>query len=477
MTDRLHEYASEQAKKCLSNTRISPRLYREYSVNLGLRDDNGVGVLTGLTGISKIVSSRIENGRTVHCEGELWYRGYPVEQLISSINPREYGFEKIAFLLLMGQLPSKKELSCFSAILGSSRTLPTNFTRDVIMKAPSEDIMNSMTRSILTLASYDRNAKDISVPNVLRQSIQLIAVFPLLAVYGYNAYRHYEKDDSMFIHRPDPELSTAENFLRLLRPDQTYTETEAAVLDIALILHMEHGGGNNSTFTSRVVTSSGSDTYSTIAAAMSSLKGPKHGGANMKVMDMMADIRRNVRDYSDKDEIRSYLSRLLNKEAFDRQGLIYGMGHAVYSLSDPRERIFKQYVKKLAQEKGRLEDLQLYNAVEETAPEVIAAERRIFKGVSPNIDFYSGFVYEMLGIPRELYTAMFAMARIVGWSAHRIEELISSDRIIRPAYMSIMEEKQQDEKYKTRSAQRTCPLRQARSLQRYGYIAQCARIR
>ena len=308
------------------------------------------------------------------------------------------------------------------------------------MKAPSEDIMNSMTRSILTLASYDENAKDTSVSNSLRQCIQLISEFPMLAVYGYNAYNHYEKDESMFIHHPDPNLSTAENLLMLLRPDKKYTSTEAKVLDTALILHMEHGGGNNSTFTTRVVTSSGSDTYSTMAAAMSSLKGPKHGGANIKVMEMMADIRDHVKDYADKEEIKAYLNQIVDKKAFDKKGLIYGMGHAVYSLSDPRERVFKSYVQQLAKEKGREQDLLLYENIEEIAPEVIAEKRKIFKGVSPNVDFYSGFVYDMLGIPMELYTAIFAIARIVGWSAHRIEELICADKIIRPAYMSVMEE-------------------------------------
>lgn len=440
MKNDLNEYAYNHAAYCIENTKISPRLYEEYGVNLGLRDDKGVGVLTGLTGISRIVSAKVLDGKTVPCEGELWYRGYRVEELISSIAPGEYGFEKVAFLLLMGKLPSKGELDSFSEVLGKSRTLPTNFTRDVIMKAPSEDIMNSMTRSILTLSSYDDNAKDTSIQNVLGQCIRLIAVFPLLAVYGYNAYRHYEKDDSMYIHRPDVSLSTAENFLMMLRPDKKYTNTEAKVLDTALILHMEHGGGNNSTFTTRVVTSSGSDTYSTIAAAMSSLKGPKHGGANIKVMEMMEDIRTNVRDYNDKDEIRAYLLKILNKEAFDQKGLIYGMGHAVYSLSDPRERVFKQYVEAIAVEKDRQDDLKLYQNIEEIAPTLIAEKRKIQKGVSPNIDFFSGFVYEMLGIPKELYTAMFAIARIVGWSAHRIEELITSNRIIRPAYMSIMKE-------------------------------------
>ncbi|MDD6206948.1 MAG: citrate/2-methylcitrate synthase [Clostridiales bacterium] len=440
MIEKLNEYAEKQQEICQKNDYIAPRLYDEYGVNLGLRDEKGNGVLTGLTNISKITSTKIENGQKVPADGKLWYRGYQVEQLIDSLGEKEFGFEKVAYLLLMGELPTKEEEQEFAKLIGECRTLPTNFTRDVIMKAPSEDIMNSMTRSILTLASYDKNAKDTSIANALRQCIQLISEFPLLAVYGYNAYNHYEKGASMFIHHPDPALSTAENLLMLLRPDQQYTQVEAKVLDTALILHMEHGGGNNSTFTTRVVTSSGSDTYSTIAAAMSSLKGPKHGGANIKVMEMMEDIRSHVRDYKDKDEIRAYLSKILNKEAFDKKGLIYGMGHAIYSLSDPRERVFKQYVEKLAKEKKRDDDMQLYQNIEEIAPELIAEKRKIYKGVSPNIDFYSGFVYEMLGIPTELYTAMFAVARIVGWSAHRIEELICTNKIIRPAYMSVMEE-------------------------------------
>lgn len=441
MMERMNNYVNDREVVCRKNDSISPRLYEEYGVNLGLRDEKGNGVLTGLTNISKIVSSKIVDGKKVPCDGELWYRGYRVETLIYALGEEEMGFEKIAYLLLMGELPSKEEEKEFSKIIGECRTLPTNFTRDVIMKAPSEDIMNSMTRSILTLASYDVNAKDTSVSNSLRQCIQLISEFPLLAIYGYNAYNHYEKQASMFIHHPDPKLSTAENLLMLMRPDQKYTAVEAKVLDTALILHMEHGGGNNSTFTTRVVTSSGSDTYSTIAAAMSSLKGPKHGGANIKVMEMMSDIRAHVKDYSDKEEIAAYLSKLLEKEAFDRKGLIYGMGHAVYSLSDPRERVFKQYVEELAREKGRDKDLLLYENIEELAPELIAEKRHIFKGVSPNVDFYSGFVYDMLGIPQELYTAMFAVARIVGWSAHRIEELICADKIIRPAYMSVMEKR------------------------------------
>lgn len=438
--NRMDTYAKEKEDVCRKNDNIDLCLYEEYGVNRGLRDEKGKGVLTGLTNISKIVSSKYVNGKKMSCDGELWYRGYKVEDLINNLEPGEMGFEKIAYLVLMGELPSRQEENEFKELVGRCRTLPTNFTRDVIMKAPSEDIMNSMTRSILTLASYDKKAKDISVSNSLRQCIQLISEFPLLAVYGYNAYNHYEKNKSMFIHNPDPKRSTAENLLMLLRPDKEYTLTEAKVLDTALILHMEHGGGNNSTFTTRVVTSSGSDTYSTMAAAMSSLKGPKHGGANIKVMEMMEDIRNHINDYSDQQEILKYLSLILDKQAFDGKGLIYGMGHAVYSLSDPRERILKFYVEQLAKEKGREKDLLLYENVGKIAPQLIAKKRKIFKGVSPNVDFYSGFVYDMLGIPQELYTAIFAVARIVGWSAHRIEELVCADKIIRPAYMSVMKE-------------------------------------
>ena len=437
----IDEYVKQQEEVCRQNDYIAPCLYDEYGVNRGLRDENGNGVLTGLTYISKIVSSKIVDGKKVSCDGQLWYRGYRVEDLIDNLGSEEMGFEKIAYILLMGQMPTKEQEEEFRKYIGNARTLPTNFTRDVIMKAPTEDIMTSMTKSILTLASYDNNSKDTSVSNSLRQCIQLISEFPLLAVYGYNAYNHYEKNESMFIHHPDLTLSTAENILMLLRTDKKYSKVEAKVLDTALILHMEHGGGNNSTFTTRVVTSSGSDTYSTMAAAMSSLKGPKHGGANIKVMEMMQNIRENITDYSDKDAIRNYLEKIVDKQAFDKKGLIYGMGHAVYSLSDPRERVFKKYVEELAVEKDRENDLLLYQNIEEIAPEVIAAKRHIFKGVSPNVDFYSGFVYDMLGIPQELYTAMFAIARIVGWSAHRIEELICAEKIIRPAYMSVMEEK------------------------------------
>ena len=438
---QLNDYTTRSEAVCRRNDTISPRLYDEYGVKKGLRDENGNGVLAGLTNISKITSSKIVDGKKVPCDGQLWYRGYRVEDLIGSLGETELGYEKIAYLLLMGQLPDSAAAEEFRTLLGECRTLPTNFTRDVIMKAPGKDIMNSMTRGILTLASYDERAIDTSVSNSLRQCIQLIAEFPLLAVYGYHAYNYYENMDSMVIHRPDPALSTAENLLMMLRPNKKYTATEAKVLDTALILHMEHGGGNNSTFTTRVITSSGSDTYSTIAAAMSSLKGPKHGGANIKVMEMMEDIRLHVSDCSDKEALADYLAKIINRDAFDRKGLVYGMGHAVYSLSDPRERIFKGYVEKLAAEKGRGDDLTLYRNVEELAPQLIAKHRRIYKGVSPNVDFYSGFVYDMLGIPQELYTAMFAVARIVGWSAHRIEELICMDKIIRPAYMSVLEER------------------------------------
>ena len=441
MMERMNNYEKKHEEPCRRNDMISPRLYEEYGVNLGLRDEKGNGVLTGLTRISKIVSSKIENGQKVPCDGQLWYRGYRVEDLIAMLDDKELGFEKAAYLLLMGEMPSQSEYEEFFRLIGESRTLPPNFTRGVIMRKPGADIMNTMTRSILNLAAYDEQAMDTSVPNSLRQCIQLISQFPVLAVYGYNAYNYYVNESSMIIHNPEPALSTAENILRMLRPDKQYTQVEAKVLDTALLLHMEHGGGNNSTFTTRVVTSSGSDTYSTIAAAMSSLKGPKHGGANIKVMEMMADIREHVKDYADKEELAAYLSKILAGEAFDRRKLIYGMGHAVYTLSDPRERVFKQYVQRLAEAKGRQEDMLLYQNVEDLAPVLISEKRNRSRDSSPNVDFYSGFVYEMLGIPQELYTAMFAVARIVGWSAHRIEELICTDKIIRPAYMSVMEKR------------------------------------
>ncbi|MBQ7920732.1 MAG: citrate/2-methylcitrate synthase [Lachnospiraceae bacterium] len=434
-------YADQMKELCIKNDTISDELFKQYGVNRGLRDQNGKGVLTGLTNISDVISFKTVDGQQVPCEGELWYRGFKVNTLIDNMG-EAFGFEKTAFLLLFGELPDDDQLEEFIDILGAARRLPVNFTRDVIMKAPSKDIMNSMTRSILTLASYDKDISDTSIESSIRQCIKLISVFPLLAIYGYHAYNHYENDESMYIHRPDMYRSTAENLLMMLRPDKKYTEIEAKVLDVALILHMEHGGGNNSTFTTRVVTSSGSDTYSAIAAAMSSLKGPKHGGANLKVMEMIQDIHKNVADTDDTEALRSYLTKILDGEVFDKKGLIYGMGHAVYSLSDPREVIFKGYVEQLAREKGREKEMRLYKNIETLAPEIIAAKRKIFKGVSPNVDFYSGFVYEMLDIPMELYTPIFAIARIVGWSAHRIEELIGMNKIIRPAYKSVMEQKE-----------------------------------
>ena len=437
----LNEYMTELERSCRENDLIDRRLYEEYDINQGLRDEKGNGVLTGLTNISLIKSYEVKNGAKEPCDGELWYRGYRVEELIKGLCEDEMGYERIAYLLLAGELPDEKQYAQFRSALGTLMALPTNFTRDVIMKAPTDDIMNTMTRSILTLASYDRELKNTSLENNIRQCLQLISRFPTLAVYAYNAYNHYQNLESMFIHYPDPALSPAENILTMLRPNKKYTKTEAKVLDTALILHMEHGGGNNSTFTTRVVTSSGSDTYSTMAAAMCSLKGPKHGGANIKVMDMMADISQHIKDVEDDEEITAYLERILDKETFDRKGLIYGMGHAVYTLSDPRERVLKSYVKQLAAEKGRTEEFRLYEQTERIAPQLIM-DRKHNRGVCPNVDFYSGFVYDMLGIPKELYTAIFAVARIVGWSAHRIEELVCTDKIIRPAYMSVMKKKE-----------------------------------
>ncbi len=437
------DFTNEYAARCVENQKIDAGLFDEFGVKRGLRDKNGKGVLSGLTKISLIKSSEEIDGKSVPCDGELYYRGYNIFDLVKGFQKEDrFGFEETAYLLLFDKLPSAAELADFTEVLNASRRLPTNFTRDVIMKAPSGDIMNSLTKSVLTLASYDNNVSDLSIDNVLRQCLMLISVFPMMAVYGYHAYNHYERDDSLYIHRPDNKLSFAENILRLLRPNKEFTDVEAKVLDAALVLHMEHGGGNNSTFTTRVVTSSGSDTYSVVAAALSSLKGPKHGGANIKVVKMMDDLKNNVRDLKDEDEVRAYLKKVLNKEAFDRSGLIYGMGHAVYSISDPRARIFKGFVEELAEAKHCHDEFALYSMIERVAPEVISESCRIYKGVSANVDFYSGFVYSMLDIPVELYTPIFAIARIVGWSAHRIEELINVDKIIRPAYLSVMEKKQ-----------------------------------
>lgn len=437
----LVDYTDKYEEICEGTDLIPGELFDVYGVKRGLRDKNGNGVLSGLTHISKIEAFKNVDGKKVPCDGKLWYRGYSIIDLVRGFSEKRFGFEEITYLLLFGKLPNVEELQTFKRVLNASRTLPTNFTRDVIMKAPSKDIMNSVTKSVLTLASYDENMTDPSISNVLRQCLQLIGILPMLSVYGYHAYNHYECGESFYIHRPDENLSTAENILLMLRPDKKYTELEARVLDIALVLHMEHGGGNNSTFTTRVVTSAGSDTYSVVAAALSSLKGPKHGGANIKVVEMMRDLKESVSDLNDEAAVKEYLGKLLDKQAFDKKGLIYGMGHAVYSLSDPRARIFKGFVERLAKAKGREADFKIYSAVERLAPEVIAEKRKIYKGVSANVDFYSGFVYSMLDIPLELYTPIFAIARIVGWSAHRMEELVNMDKIIRPAYRSIMPEK------------------------------------
>lgn len=413
-------------------------LYTKYDVKRGLRDINGNGVLCGLTEISEVCSSEIINGQSVPCDGKLFYRGYDVKQLVDGFtNDNRFGYEETAYLLLFGSLPTQSQLDEFCEILADFRTLPTSFVRDIIMKSPSNDMMNTLARSVLTLYSYDDKADDTSIPNVLRQCIELISLFPLLSVYGYQAYQHYHENCSLFIHIPDRKLSTAENILHLLRPDSSYTELEAKILDICLVLHAEHGGGNNSSFTTHVVTSSGTDTYSAIAAALGSLKGPRHGGANIKVVQMFNDLKENVKDWENEDEVANYLMKLLHGEAFDHAGLIYGMGHAVYSISDPRAEVFKGFVKRLSDEKGLDEEFRLYSMVERLAPEVIAKERRIYKGVSANVDFYSGFVYRMLGLPLELYTPIFAISRVAGWSAHRIEELVGHGKIMRPAYKSI----------------------------------------
>lgn len=426
-------------EECVTNNRIDPTLFAQYDIKRGLRDKNGKGVLAGITNISRIDAFEERDGQKVPCEGKLWYRGYNVYDLIRGLRGKRYAFEGAAYLLLLGDLPNKEQLESFTACLAKCRDLPTNFVRDVIMKAPSHDLMNSLTRSVLTLASYDDDIGKTDLQTQLEQCIKLISVFPMLAVYGYHAYNYYECGGSMYIHRPDPSLSTAENLLKMLRPDQKYTDLEAHVLDIALLLHMEHGGGNNSSFTTHVVTSSGTDTYSVISAALGSLKGPKHGGANYKVVQMFEDMKREVSDLTDEAEVTEYLKKLLRREAFDRKGLIYGVGHAVYSVSDPRAQLFKSFVGQLAHEKGRDADFALYQMVERLAPVAIAEERRIYKGVSVNVDFYSGFVYSMLGLPPELYTPVFAIARIVGWSAHRLEELVNTDKIIRPAYRCVRE--------------------------------------
>lgn len=428
------------AEKSLDGYKIEPQLYTEYDVKRGLRDINGNGVVAGLTNIStiKVIDADANDGMENHGEGKLYYRGIDVEDIVAGfMKEKRFGFEETVYLLLFGEMPSAAELADFRKLLADFRALPTTFTRDVIMKSPSDNMMNTLAKCVLALYSYDDDANNITIPNVLRQCIGLITLFPVLSVYGYQAYSYYKNDSSLFIHKPQPKLSIAENLLYMLRADHKYTELEARILDLALVLHAEHGGGNNSTFTVHVVSSSGTDTYSAIAAALGSLKGPKHGGANIKVAMMFDDMKQSVKDWTDEDEVRGYLRKLLHKEAFDKAGLIYGMGHAVYSTSDPRAKVFKSFVEKLSAEKGREEEFALYSMVERLAPEVIAEERRIYKGVCANVDFYSGFVYRMLGIPDELFTPIFAISRIAGWSAHRIEELINSNKIIRPAYKAV----------------------------------------
>ncbi len=424
----------ELAHICETNTAIDKELYTKYEVKRGLRDLNGKGVLAGLTNISDIVNTKIVDGKEVPCEGSLYYRGYNIKELIGGfLNAGHPGFEETTYLLLFGELPTKTQLDDFRGMIAERRTLPPNFVRDVVMKAPSSDMMNNISRYILSMYTYDNKADDISIPNVLRQCLNLISQFPMFMVYAYHAY-NYRRGQDLYIYAPRPELSAAENILMMLREDRKYTALEAEILDMALVLHMDHGGGNNSTFTTHVVTSSGTDTYSTITAAMASLKGPKHGGANVKVTQMFEDMKATLTDWADEEQIRLYLEALLDKKAFDKKGLIYGMGHAVYSVSDPRADVFRAFVKKLAKEKGCEAEYALYEKVEHMAPEVIAEKRKIYKGVSANVDFYSGLVYSMLDLPPSLYTPIFAAARIVGWSAHRLEELKNADKIIRPAY-------------------------------------------
>lgn len=428
----------ELSKKCIENGHIDPELYSKYDVKRGLRDINGRGVLTGLTEISEVNAFEEKDGMRVPIDGQLFYRGYNIEELVNGfISDGHYGFEEITYLLLFGELPNKEKFNSFNDLLGYYRTLPNSFVRDIIMKAPSVDIMNALSREVLTLYSYDKRADDTSIPNVLRQCLQLIALFPVLSVYSYQAYNYFHDNQSLYIHSPQPNLSTAENILYMLRPDSKYTQLEARLLDMALVLHAEHGGGNNSTFTTHVVTSSGTDTYSAIAAALGSLKGPKHGGANLKVVHMFQEIKENVTDFYDYDRVEAYVSKILDKKAFDGTGLVYGMGHAIYTKSDPRARVFKRFVQSLSEEKGKQAEFALYANVEKAASKLIAERRHTIKGVSANVDLYSGFVYSMLDLPEKLYTPLFAIARVSGWSAHRLEELVNPSKIIRPAYENV----------------------------------------
>ena len=429
---------TDLSKLTLEHSTIDTSLYAKYDVKRGLRDLDGHGVLTGLTEISEIWGRQTkEDGTEEEVEGILRYRGYDIQDLIHGHEGQKFAYEEITYLLLFGELPNAQQFEEFKEILANYRALPTNFVRDIIMKAPSRDMMNTLARSVLTLYSYDHRDDDTSIDNVLRQCLELIALFPQLAVYGYQTYKYYHDGDSFFIHAPDPELSAAENILHMLRADSHFTKTEAKVLDMALVLHAEHGGGNNSTFTTHVVSSTGTDTYSAIAAALGSLKGPKHGGANIKNIHMFDDIKANVKDWTNDKEIAKYLEKILDGEAFDGAGLIYGIGHAIYTKSDPRAEMLKESVRQLAEEKGLIDEYELRERVARLAPEVIAKKRKMYKNICANIDFYSGFAYQMLGLPEELYTPLFACARIAGWSAHRLEEIINGGKIIRPAYMNI----------------------------------------
>jgi len=435
------EYIKDMADLSDRNNGIKPEMYGTYDVKRGLRDINGNGVVAGLTEVSRIKAKEKDaDGNEIPCRGELYYRGIDLKDIVSGfLDEGRMGFEETVFLLLTSKLPNRKELADFNAQLSAYRDLPKFFVSDMILKAPGKDMMNMLSRGVLALYAYDESPDDISTPNVLRQCLQLIAEFPLLAVYGYHSFMHYHNGSSLFIHYPKKELSTAENLLYILREDGEYTPLEAKLLDLALVLHAEHGGGNNSTFTTHVVTSSGTDTYSAISAALGSLKGPRHGGANIKVVQMFDDIKANV-DYRDEGALKDHLVKLLDKQAFDRSGLIYGMGHAVYSLSDPRAEILHKYAQKLSAEKGLEEDFALYETVARLAPEIIAEKRRMYKGVSANVDFYSGMVYRMLGLPEELFTPIFAVSRIAGWSAHRLEEIQNAGKIIRPAYTNVKKE-------------------------------------
>ncbi len=433
--DQTLDTLSTLTEKC---SYINPELYTKFEVKRGLRDISGRGVLAGLTEIGEVHSYIIDENEMIPAPGRLMYRGIDIMDITNGfISENRFGFEETCYLLLFGKLPNKDELNAFNNLLTMYRHLPEEFVRDMIMNVPSKDLMNVMSRSVLTLFSHDEYADDTSIRNVLRQCIQMIAYFPMLAVYGYQTFKHYYENKSLVIHSPRPDLGTAENFLHMLRPDSSFSKIEATLLDLALVLHAEHGGGNNSSFVTHVATSSGTDTYSVMAAALGCLKGPRHGGANIKVVKMFEEIKAHVKDWDDEEEISNYLDKILQKKAFDRSGLIYGVGHAVYSISDPRAVIFKDYVRKLSEAKGMTDEFRLYAKVEKLAPKVIAKSRKMYKGVSINVDFYSGFVYNMLDIPMELFTPIFAMARIAGWSAHRIEEIVNNGKIIRPAYKSI----------------------------------------